>query len=176
MVLSDHMKLVSRPAFAAKFILPHILSFARQGATSDDVRRPDLPIVMVEDEEEKGKGESDGEEEEDWSYDKDDWEEEEEGSDDKEEDAEDEQRRQALGQQVSFWGPVLVSLMHTCRGVYEAILADGWAAETARLWEFHRGWWMAIKEGPGGAGGTAVSPSHRDREGHGFKSHWSPQQ
>ena len=28
----------------------------------------------------------------------------------------------------------------------------------------------------GGAGGVAVSPSHRDREGHGFKSHWSPQQ
>ena len=28
----------------------------------------------------------------------------------------------------------------------------------------------------GGAGGTVVSPSHRDREGHGFESHWSPQQ
>ena len=28
----------------------------------------------------------------------------------------------------------------------------------------------------GGAGGVAVSPSHRDREGHGFESHWSPQQ
>ena len=27
----------------------------------------------------------------------------------------------------------------------------------------------------GGAGGVAVSPSHRDREGHGFESHWSPQ-
>ena len=28
----------------------------------------------------------------------------------------------------------------------------------------------------GGAGGTVVSPSHRGREGHGFESHWSPQQ
>ena len=37
---------------------------------------------------------------------------------------------------------------------------------------------LAIRWHPfeGGAGGVAVSPSHRDREGHGFKSHWSPQQ
>ena len=31
-------------------------------------------------------------------------------------------------------------------------------------------------EALGGAGGVVVSPSHRDREGHGFESHWSPKQ
>jgi len=56
-----------------------------------------------------------------------------------------------VGQQVSYWGPILTSLMRTCRGCYSTITSNEWAVKACKMWGWHRAWWQAhqLKDEPG---------------------------